>query len=306
MSQRPLRIFTVCWGEKHTDWFERGLVRSLGWPKNREAIQGAIWMIFSMPSEIGRVKEIASRVLPATQIECISLPQILQGSMPTAHSFLFRALMATMHECLADGSQFLMAPPDTVFSEGSIPTLIETGAPVGTCIAVAHPRVHPSFLDHVVEKEDMHGSAMVKIAFQPEHLHRTWVDAEVGREMVNSYVAGVSWRKLSSHMIAVSHRLPTVYLANFTPADLNFFMHPKQGQPQSFGFWDHQWPSELTNSGRQRVIGSSDAACVVEITEPTNNIPPVRHANPFDPSAFCRQEPHNLSNLNTLVIFRPE
>ncbi len=303
---RPLRIFTVLWGDQHFDWFEKGLVRSLAWPKNKAALQHAIWMIYTMPNEMQRAAEIAARVIPNDQIECISLLTLLQGGLPTAPTFLFRALMASMHECLSDGSQFLMAPPDTVFSDGSIPSLIESGQSAGSCIAVAHPRVHPSILNHIAENEPATGAHMISLSFSPEHLHRTWSESEVGREMVNSYISGVSWRRLSSGMIAVTHRLPTVYLANFVSSDLNFFMHPKHNQPHNFGFWDHQWPSELTNHGRQRVIGSSDAACIVELTEPTNNIPPLRNANPFDPSAFCRQEPHNIANLNPLVIFRPE
>ncbi len=306
MSRRPLRIFTVVWGEAHLNWFEKGLVRSMGWPKNRAVIQHAIWMIFTMPSEIGRVKEIAGRILPADQISCIPLMHVLNGALPTAHNFLFNALTATMHSCVAENAQFLMAPPDTVFSEGSIPTLIEMGDPTSTCIAVAHPRVHPSILNHVSEKEPVTGAGITRLAFDPEHLHRTWSDAEVGREMVNSYSGGVSWRRLASNLIACSHRLPTVYLANFYASDINFFMHPKHGRPQSFGHWDHEWPSELTNHGRQRIVGSSDAACIVELTDPENNIPPVRYANPFDPTAFARAEPHNIANLNPLVIFRPE
>ena len=306
MSQRPLRIFTAVWGQQHLEWFENGLVRSLGWPQNKASIQHAVWSIFAMPSDMDRAKEIASRILPADKIETHNLISLLQGSLPTAQSFLFRALMSAMHECLGDGSQFLMAPPDTVFSEGSIQTLIEVGHPQGTCVAVAHPRVHPSLLTEINDKEPLAGGHMCRLSFLQENLHRTWVDAEVGREMVNSYIAGVSWRRINPSIIAVSHRLPTVYLANFTAADLTYFMHPKRGRPQSFGYWDHDWPSELTNHGRQRVIGSSDAAFVVEITKPQDNIPPVRHANEFDPTAFCRQESHNLHNLNALVIFRPE
>lgn len=304
--KRPLRIFSVVWGENHINWFEKGLMTSLCWPKNREALQHAVWMIYTMPSEVGRLKDIASRAIPSDQIECIALPSIIQGALPTAQTFLFRALVSAMHECLSDGSQFLMAPPDTLFSEDSIPTLIEAGEPQGTCIAVAHPRVHPSILSHLTEKEPMHGARMVSLSFQSEHLHRTWSDCEVGKAMVNSYVSGVSWRRFGSNLIAVAHRLPTVYLANFVAEDLNFFLHPKRGQPQNFGYWDHQWPSELTNHGRQRIIGSSDAAFIVELTAPLDNIPPLRNANPFDPSAFSRQEPHNIANLNTTVIFRPE
>ncbi len=305
MKPHPLRIFTVLWGDQHFEWFEKGLVRSLAWPKNKEALQHAIWMIYTMPNEMARAAEIASKVVPPDQIECISLLTLLKGGMPTAPTFLFLSLMASMHECLSDGSQFLMAPPDTVFSDGSIPSLLSAGQPTGSCVAVAHPRVHPSVLSCVLENQPMTGAEMVSLSFQPEHLHRTWSEAEVGREMVNSYISGVSWKRMSSGLIAVTHRLPTVYLANLTSPDLNFFMHPKNGHPHNFGYWDHQWPSELTNTGRQRVIGSSDAAFIVELTESTNNIPPLRNANPFDPSAFCRQEPHNLHNLNALVIFSP-
>ncbi len=301
--KKPLRIYTVVWGDVCLNYMEKGLITSLCWPKNKAALQHAVYSIYTMPSEIERVTEIAARLLPRDKIECKSLLDLLGGAMPTGQAFLFRALINEMHECLSGGDQFLMAPPDTIFSEGSIDTLLAEGEPSGRCVAVAHPRVHPSILDHITERDPVSGDQFVSHTFK--NLHRTWSDAEIGRDMVNSYTGGVSWRKLPNGMISVCHRLPTIYLANLQATDLTFFTHPKPGVQQSFGYWDHQWPSELTNCGRQRLIGSSDAAFIVELTEPDENIPMVRPANPWDPTAFSRSEPHNLASFNSAVIFRP-
>jgi hypothetical protein len=48
---------------------------------------------------------------------------------------------------------------------------------------------------------------------------------------------------------------------------MSFFQQPHDNLPPTFGCYDHVWPTDLINQERQRMIGSSDAACVLEVTK---------------------------------------
>lgn len=301
---RPLRIHTVCWGALHFDWLERALFKSMSWEKNRAAIQHAIWMFYTMPGDQLRAEELLSGILPKDQIQVLSLLSLIAKSkaLPDPQNFLFHGLLTTMHECLADGSQMLMAPPDTIFGEGSVQGLLELAEQPDTCVAVPHPRVLPSILDDVngpVSNADL-------VSLVGKHAHQAWSEADASRDLVNSYVGGLSWRRLSSGLIAVTHHLPTVYVANFRPEDLTFFLTPPNNMAPRFGLYDWEWPGIcLTPNGRQRTVGSSDVAMILEITNPDTNVPSLRPANPFHIDAFCKMKPHNIHNRQNVTIFRP-
>lgn len=287
---------------------ERGLINSLSWPKNNQAIQHAIYHVFTSPGEADRVKKIVSKIIPEEQIQVTSLLEVIARSRahPTAANFLLLGFVSAMHESLASGEQLLIAPPDTVFSEGTIPNLLDFGSQPDTCIAIPHPRVEPTFL--VSMNSESHGAidspAMVRIAW--ENLHRAWSESRVGRDQTGTYIGGVSWRETHDGSYAVQHMLPTNYLCNFTADDLTFFTSPKSGFELNFGNFDHTWPSEcLIPKGRQRTLASSDLGFVVELTDPNCNIPPLRNANPFQHDAFARQLAHNCHNKQVITTFRP-
>lgn len=303
---QPIRLFSAVWGDKHLDWFEKACVNSLAWPKNRAAIPlDSRWTLFSKKDDIKRAAEIASAILPLAQIDFLEMPQSVKGSSPEMGNVLLQGFLLTMKRCLTDGAKLLMAPPDTIFGDGTIPTLLATGKEAHLCVAVAHPRVTPSIFSQFKPSREMSNAELVTAAWK--HLHPSWTQAEAGLQQTNSFVGGVSWRKLAHNLVSVTHRLPTVYLADFVPSDLTFFQQPHDGLPPTFGVWDHGWPGHcLIPSQRQRIVGGSDAAFIVELTDEDKNVPPTLNGNPFEPDAFWRSEPHNAHNRQTCVIFRGE
>ena len=285
-----LSLLTVMWGDYHIGLFEQACFRSLMWPKNKEALkrQQAHWTIFTDS------KKYSERLEKLFEGSGVSLVVRDESELRDRIDPIQAALIWQIEKCLYHENRLLLAPPDTVFGDGSVQALLEIGADKGSCVVVPHPRVHPALLTEL--DEGTSNADLVYLAWQ--HLHRSWKDAESGCERQNSYIGGVSWRRLDADTMAITHRLPTVYLADFTAEDLEYFK-----TRISFGAYDHEWPGDiLLPRERQRFVGSSDGAFIVEITEELKNVPPFNPSHPRE--GFWKNHAHNRINRGIVSIFR--
>lgn len=299
---KALNILTSVWGPGHIEWMERACIRSLRWPKNNAAIKEATWHIFTRAEDTERVVDLASKV-GVKEIRIGELPAGLQGTPPQMGLILLQVLLHVMDDCLKNNRQMLMAPPDTIFSEGSIPNLIQAGRFGDTCVAVPHARVNASIFGGL-KNDSTSGAELVDLIFK--HQHKAWSGAEIGIENQSTFIGGIAWEKMkgTEKTWSVQHMLPTIYLANFIPADVIFFQTSHDGSQPVLGAYDHLWPSSLMKDQRQRWIGSSDAACIAEVTKEDLNIPAKVEVNPFEPDNFWRGWPHNKQNRQCLYIMR--
>lgn len=271
-------------------------MRSLSWPKNSVALKNAHWDIYGDLEQTQQVYEIATKVLPFNQIT------LRQKRMDRGGVDLLGCMMETMRRCADDRSAMITAPPDTVFSDGSIDALLAYGDQPGTCVAVPHPRVLPDILTSL-GPEPLPNDKLVTLALE-KYPHRSWVTGDRRLSVNGTHVGGLSWIK-TGNVWAVTHRLPTVYLSNFNEEDRKFFSRPYQGQQPQYGMWDHEWPGQcLLPHQRQRTIGSSDLAFIFELTEHYKNIPTQRLVSVDEPDAFHRDEPHNRINRCYTTVFR--
>lgn len=287
-----MRVFSLVWGS-YIDWFEHALVKSLRWPRNLEALKAYAdeWNIYTRPADIDRLRAIA---------EPLGIPLQFHpfDTKNSAGETLQPCLLDHMRNCLQTGHAMFIAPPDTIFGEGSVETICKLGSNHGVCIAVPHVRVNAGALGEI---GDGPVSNAKLVAFAWRNLHRTWADADAQLPNTNSYLGGVSWRRVSDDLYAVTHRLPTCYLANIDATDTEWF-----GRQYETGVFDHTWPEKLVKAQRHRTVGSSDAAFIVELTQENQNIPPLRASDPLCPDLYWRDLEHNFVNRNVVAIFRGE
>lgn len=299
----PLRIYTAVWGKKYLDLFEKTIIRSFSWPLNKAALEkeNVVWSLHTNRKDAARLIQICKRT-GVENYEVSELPEVLEGGHPDIGSILLGQFKGEISRCLETNSRLLIAPPDSIFGDGTIGALLRMGSQEGVCVAVPHPRTLPSIFEYPSRfceslKETLGNADLVTETFR--HLHRTWSEAEVGFDKINSYVGGVCWKKLSEGLYSVQHRLPTNYLLHFIPSDLQFF--EKQ---ICFGAIDHLWPTKLIQEERERVVGSSDVAFICEVTDPSQNIPPNYPYMKKEPDRFWRNAPHNSFFRQVNVIFR--
>lgn len=290
------QILSVFWGSPYATWFIKGALKSLSFPKNQKAINEncSTWNIFCDEAQIETIREITK----------ITFPRLNVNIMPTTNLRAFidqhqAAMCWQIEECLKAKERLLFAPPDTIFADGTVSNFLVLGREPKTCVAIAHPRVLPDILTELSILDIQSPAQMVHRIWNEGHLHQAWADAEVGHPRQNSFIGGVRWEKLAPNLFSITHHLPTVYFADFTEEDLTYFK-----LAPGFGHYDHQWPSDiLIRQCRQRLVGSSDAGFICEITHKEKNIPPVKDG-PTD--GFWRTLPHNIQNRQTQIIFRGE
>src|SRR5258708_8059247 len=286
-----MRLFTLCWGEPYCTWFADALVACLCWPDNLAALRAhaAEWNIYPHDADRDRLRGIAERIGVPIQFH----PFMMNNS---SGETLQPCLFDHMRNCLQDGSAMFIAPPDTIFGNGSVAAICEIGRLPGLCVAVPHVRVNAGALPAIAGRK---WSNPQLVDFCWQNLHKTWTDADADRPNTNSYLGGVSWRRLRQGLYAVTHRLPTCYLANIDASDVEWF-----SRQWETGTYDHTWPAKIVKEQRQRLIASSDAAFICELTRENDNIPVCQPTDPDAPDKFWRDLEHNYVNRNTVAIFR--
>lgn len=298
------------YGQHYIDLFKRACFRSLNWPENKSALAGSTWNISTKQEHFQELEELFANSGFKLQLFGIGESTRVAGCgyVPTKQCdggvILLNALREQIFMCLKEKRKLLLAPPDTIFGDGTVTNLIALGGVAQSCVAVAHPRVLPSLIEEVEYLAATRGSisnaSLVTMA--KKHAHDSWKYAEVGHEKNNSFIGGISWKTIGQGLYAVTHRLPTVYFADFNNTDWDFWW----GQV-SFGAWDHRWPAEnLLRQERQRYVGSSDACMIVEITDHDKNVPPEASQGTTDPDGYWNGHYHNGLNRQTTVIFRGE
>lgn len=288
-----MRLFTLCWGEPYCTWFEQALVKSLLWPLNFCALtEYAIeWNIYTRDQDRERLRAIAERLGIPLQFHPFNISH-------SSGETLQPCLLDHVRNCQMTGHAAFIAPPDTIFGDGTIGAICDVGRLPKICVAVPHVRINAGALGGVTDQA-MSNAELVSFAWK--NLHPTWRDANAALANTNSRLGGVSWREIRPDLYTVTHRLPTCYLANVDMTDVEWFTRQYET-----GTWDHTFPAKWVKEQRQRTIASSDGAFMVELTREHENIPACEPTNPDEPDAFWRDVEHNYVARNVVSIFRGE
>jgi hypothetical protein len=306
LARRPysaamLRIFSVVYGEKFCDLFERIALRSLMQPLNAMVASAAHWSIYTMEQDAARLRAMVPGAEITTFIATDKTTGEQVASVPAGTAIAHGCLLHEIRRCLAEQATMIMAPPDTFWGDGSLVNLVAVAGDNNlNCIAAPHPRVNREDFLAALPDGPIGNAELVRLSLA--HLHRSWREADAARLDTNTFFTGTSIQALpTSNHYAVRHRLPTCYLARFTEDDFKFFNGklPVEGGP-----WDHWWPALLVRQERHRCIGSSDAFFVAELTAADAGVPPTVAQVEGQSDRYCRGELHNQVNRNFVSIWR--
>lgn len=269
----------MMYGSSYIELFKRACFRSLNYPQNKEALQGKTWAIYTRKEHFDEITALFKDSVFKLELFAIEDSMRVAGcgfvktSQCDSGVILLNGLRNHILFCLKNNFKMLLAPPDTIFGDGTVPNLIALAKDPGVCVGVAHARVHPTVLDHIEVMGATTGapSNADLVGLLKEHGHASWEFAEVGHANNNSYIGGIAWTRVSDTLFSVQHRLPTPYLMSFDVTDWNFWW-----STVSFGALDHTWPGDrLYRQERFRLVGSSDACMILEVTDKDKNVPPI-------------------------------
>lgn len=298
-------LLTACWGEKNIQLFAKALGRSLRWPKNYAVVKQCKWVIITdgVPSA-DVLKHAASNLLPDAIIEIRVKPSLSVGNYGPS---MMDAVLSLAHECIVNKTPMLMACPDFIFGDGTLAAFQSIGREPGVCVAVPHIRVTQGIFDKLAlfdkygDNAGISNARLMHIAWQ--NPHKSWTTSEIFGDNYGCFVGGVSWERLSRTLVRVTHVLPSPFYVNFMPDDLVYFA---QLSKFGFGSWDHSWPSHLYENQRMRLVGSSDIACMAEITDEDMNVPPPAPFDHSKPSAFHLEGLHFNIQRQFVCSYRGE
>ncbi len=286
-----LEILSTVWGREYLETFKQTAIRSLAWENNKQSLitEGTTWNIYTDQEFIPELFELCMHLNAG-----ITYNIQPRSSLRTYIDENQSATLWQMKRSIDSGCKVLLAPPDTLFGDGSVAGMLSAAADPGSVVVVPHPRVTPDILK---EEGSYSNAALVNIAWK--HLHESWHHAEIGCDNQSSWMGGIWWQKVNG-LITGKHLLPSPYMLHFTEEDMDYF-----DKASGFGHFDWRWPGDiLVPQGRQRYIASSDLAFIVEITAPDKNIPPIYEGQPK--TGFHRNDPHNKANAQIMFTFRGE
>jgi len=288
-----LEILSTVWGRQYLETFKKTAIESLSWDKNKEALikEGTTWNIYTDKEFIPEITALCHELNHEIKYN-IQSRETLRDYIDENQS----ATIWQMRRSIDTGCKVLLAPPDTLFGDGTIAGLLSAAEDPGSVVVVPHPRVLPSILEEIEPMPlPIDNAPLVGIAWR--HLHEAWIHAEVGCKDQSSYIGGIWWKKVNG-LITGKHLLPSPYMIHFLEQDMEYF-----DKACSFGHFDWRWPGDiLVPQGRQRYIASSDLAFIVEITDPNKNVPQIYENQPA--TGFHRDDPHNRANAQIMFTFR--
>lgn len=198
---------------------------------------------------------------------------------------------------MQEDAALIIVNPDNFWGDGSLANLLAIAAEQDICIASPHVRVDRDRFLEQLPSGDIDNPGLVSLAMRT--LHQSWLDADVTAEKTNSYYTGIGIRS-AWPMHYVSHLQPTVFYAKINARDYGFFAE----HPNARGLWDHAWPEILVASNRQRVVASSDAIFIAELTDSATHNTDLRAVNPKKPDEFFRDASHISANRMVVGVWR--
>lgn len=284
VNENILTVWIPVWGAHHIGLMENFLIPSLLQPGNLSSLRGQIHFdICTTAESVEEVNRSAQRALAGWKTCSVSIAALPDGSQVISRGFL-----NSIRSAIAARSRMLLAMPDTVFGNGSIGNLARYAFGKNICIAAAHLRVeHDAYMKATGGK--FSGASNAELVDVAEACaHQTARESHCESENC-SWAGGISLTHIAPGLHAMIHHLPTPYLVFMTREDEEFFAHGH------LGFIDHVWPEKLVESGRLRVIGSSELFFAVEITATGNNTQPIKPNSQFE-EAYCGQFKHHRAN----------
>jgi len=203
-----------------------------------------------------------------------------------------KSILKILKHCVDNKLIMFMAPPDTVFSNDSVYNSILFAYFKRKSFAAAHPRISTNFVNHFREfpKDGFESSEMVAYALNNAHPNFEYANEELSLSTVH---AGISYRKISKSLYAVTSNMPTVYVVIPASEDIVFFE-----ESGTFNAWDRGWLSLLLKKNRVKISGSSDMFFCMELTEDRDDaiVQPNRVKSPWN-DLYFKAFSNRISNV---------
>jgi len=286
-----LIVHTMVWGDKYIDWFFDYSLPSIMQSGNLPAIEGKdiVFYIYTKECDIHILDKRMKGNLYNYKI--YSEDEFSDNARDMVINFIIN----TLEDGVKKNAMILWMPPDCIYSDRSVYNLVTLSDRKGVSIAVPHARVSSScvrdsgiinnFLDSKVDS-----SLLMDLTLQCMHASLRFADETLNN---NTTDGGIATRKLDKNNLAVIHNIPSVQLYSPTNDDISFYK-----KRVTFSDNDHVWPHMLYRQSRLKVVGSSDIAFLVELTDDDDKTPDLTKDMRYNDEISIHNKPFcNYSNV---------
>ncbi len=264
---KKIYIYTIAWGE-FIDTYFHYTIPSIFQAGNIPLLKSQGFEIIPILYTLESTDSIKSKFkieILKNNLENLLIERIVTNKT-TPRKINITALLNVFRRCIDEKAMFVMAPPDTLFSNGSLYNSVMSVYYKKMCFASAHPRVNYTLLQDenicnmTTKGTQVESATLVNLAIT--HLHDKYIYANDMLDENTTY-AGVSIRKINNKIYNVIHNLPTTYVVYPQEEDYKFFK-----RSGDFNQWDREWLELLVKRNRVKISGSSDQFFCVELTSP--------------------------------------
>jgi len=279
-SNKKVYVFSVAWGS-YLDYYFNTTIPSIFQPSN---IPGLVAEEFDIslvlytlddPDEIfQKYKNVIINYMPNTfKIEKIETKHTI------VKYIMLVAVLRFFRKAIDDKALFIWAPPDIIFSNGSLYNSVMSTYYKEVCFAAIPARVslnileNQSIKDLIQQKTSISSPKLVSIAFDNLHENFIYANDELDE---NTTHYGFSMRKITNELYSVIGNMPSPWVIYPIEEDYQYFL-----SVGDFNQWDRGWLELLIKKNRLKIAGSSDQFFCIELTENDENFIAKKRAGQF-------------------------
>ena len=301
---KKIIFFTYVFGD-YVWYYKKILIRSLFQSGNIPALlknQYSIeWRVYVQQKDMELVKESVKFYqdnLSPDQRELLQV-NLIPFSSPKVFS-LQKAFLDTMQIGIQLDAYCFLAFPDFFFGNHSVFNIVKLARGRRISIFSLHLRVEDEKFLKTIENVSNEISNRELVRLTLENTHKAVMDAKIDAKSNGSFHSGLAIQEMTKDLLAVTFRIPSIYLASFTWSDFDYFStHP-------YYHLDHGWQTLLFKEERYEIIGYSDVFFMAEVTKKEERCLPILNNVYGNDSVMASSFPiiHPEINRNFFMVMR--
>ena len=265
-NTKKVYVFSVAWGDYLDNYFN-STVPSIFQSSNLPALAAEefdISLVLYTLEDPEKVSEKYRAIIDKYMPDNFTIEKI-ETNQAIVKYIMNVALLRFFRKAIDDNALFIWAPPDIIFSNGSLYNSVMSVYYKGVCFASMPVRVEIDILKDesvkaMIEKGTVISSPkLVEIGLKNLHENFIYANDELDE---NTTHYGVSIRKITDQIYNVIGNMPSVWVAKPLEEDYRYFFNIGD-----FNQWDRGWLELLVKRNRLKIGGSSDQFFCVELTK---------------------------------------
>ena len=268
LNTKKILFVSSVWGKKFEDCFIKFTLSSLLATKNIPLLlqqDYKIKFIISIVPNSDFENTIINKINSIISSEKYEIEFFYYEKMSI--SMMHKYQIKMFEKSIDENAIIWPAHPDHCYSNGSISNMISMIDSDDCCIGAPIFRVEEDkFMQDIKVSNFLNSTPKEFINTSIKNFHKSLVNSFIDNELNNSWLTGISVKKIGSNNLLVTFIVPNIFAARLNKSDIKFF------KKRTYNAYDMSWPSKLLIEKRLRLVSASDIFFAAELTNKDNHI----------------------------------